>query len=51
MPQLEKTTPVFSDSQYEGGGDNIITQRASNNDVKKVCIIQVYCKRESFAAM
>ncbi|XP_068081470.1 uncharacterized protein [Anabrus simplex] len=39
MPQLDKTSPVFSDAQYEGGGDNINNQRTPTNDVKKYATV------------
>ncbi|PSN49784.1 hypothetical protein C0J52_01387, partial [Blattella germanica] len=35
MPQLDKTSPVYSSTQYEGGGEDITSRRTANNDVKK----------------
>lgn len=41
MPQLDKTSPVYTNTQYEGGGEDIINRRTSTSDVKKVrfCIM------------
>lgn len=36
MPQLDKTSPVYSNTQYEGGGEDITNRRTSTSDVKKV---------------
>ncbi|KAJ9597762.1 hypothetical protein L9F63_011370, partial [Diploptera punctata] len=35
MPQLDKTSPVYSNTQYEGGGDDISNRRSAASDVKK----------------
>ncbi|XP_069704596.1 uncharacterized protein ash1 isoform X2 [Periplaneta americana] len=35
MPQLDKTSPVYSNTQYEGGGEDITSRRTSISDVKK----------------
>ncbi|KDR13021.1 hypothetical protein L798_13229 [Zootermopsis nevadensis] len=35
MPQLDKTSPVYTNTQYEGGGEDIINRRTSTGDVKK----------------
>lgn len=41
MPQLDKTSPVYTNTQYEGGGEDIINRRTSTSDVKKVkfCVV------------
>ena len=36
MPQLDKTSPVYSSTQYEGGGEDIASRRTAANEVKKV---------------
>jgi len=36
MPQLDKTSPVYTNTQYEGGGEDITSRRTSTSDVKKV---------------
>ncbi|XP_023718384.1 histone-lysine N-methyltransferase ash1 isoform X3 [Cryptotermes secundus] len=35
MPQLHKTSPVYTNTQYEGGGEDITNRRTSTSDVKK----------------
>lgn len=41
MPQLDKTPAVYTNTQYEGGGEDIINRRTSTSDVKKVrsCVV------------